>query len=699
MARVAASTSPGRRAGARIAVLALIALVIGARAAALMFDHSLHSIDGVLQTWFALEGFAGGGKLGAEFQSYLGVTMILALVPLYAGLGGTLYASTLAATAAVVAGAFGMAYAIAWASRIVPARQRWAAALVLVFVFHVAGRVVVEAAGYRYPLDFDPGVSLRAVRALLPVLVLPVFVACLRAAFRGRELTGGALLGLASGAGLLWSNDAGPPLVIAVVAALVSALYPRPLVLARMLGAWALGLALSAALILAAVTHGDPAGWLAYNFRDVAGDQFWYFGPWDRETRVLGFADLRFIATSAMQLSGASLGVVTMLLLAICVVVAFVRRLRGRGAPVRMAGFIMLGAATLGTALVPQLGGHVDPGYAAITFMLGASAPLIVFRRAALRRAKGLARALAGGQIVALGAAAGLALAGAEIARTASIVSASDRTVYAEELGFFVTREFHADLRAMRQLAKAWDADAIPQDRRLLSVYTSALDIAAGTNSPTPVGSLIHALGPANRAQFTALVERREVAAVTTIAPDYSGWEAWNTRANWPFFKALRENYRPLARNGQHVVWVNAKEGQRPFAKAECRVVPVSASRLKVEVYSLEVGHADVKVERTGPFATHRSAMLTVHEQSPFTRATREPLWGGYPRYGIANKASLSLFAPVEPSMPTTLTLEVLDGSPIGAATCSARVYPLVEYAVLPGLVEGIADHVEGAAR
>ncbi|MFY7744027.1 MAG: hypothetical protein ACOVQY_01285 [Erythrobacter sp.] len=676
------------------AVLAGVAAVlIALRGAWLLHAHSLNSIDGALQTWFAADHFARAERLGTAFQSYLGITMVLALLPLFVAGGKTLFASTLAAYTLVLLGAFATSYACVWLIRPIPPRMRWQAALVIAFLFYYAGPLAGKASGVAWPATLDPGVSLRPLRGALPFFVLPFFVVLVRRVWlEGRALAGGLPLGLVAGAGLLWSNDAGIPLVIALTGALVLALWPRLVLLAKTLAAFVLGLMTSAGAILLAVTHGAPGPWLQYNFRDVAADQFWFFAPWDRATRILSPADLPNILVHADPLSALSLVV-----LALCVAFAALQRLRGKGAPVRGSAFVSVGASVLGTALVPQIGGHVGAEYNGITFVLGACAPLIVAPAGLWRRARSVLRAIKPGQIAALTALAASGMVGTDAVRLAASPERAQRTAYDPALGFHVMPEYAADLAAMRKLAAAWDAAGVPANRRLLSVYTSPLDIAAGVRSPADVGSLIHALGPDKRAAFTALVDRHEVAAVTTIAPDYSGWEGWLTRANWSFFRALRENYSPVARNDQQVLWVRSEAKRAAYAPATCRVAARGAGRLVLEIAAPGAGVASVSVTRQPPFVTGRGAMLTAVEESPDTVNTADR-WAGFPRYGIANALALELMAPVAPGRPSRLALETLDGSPLGDAVCTAEVLPAIDFAALPPLAEGIARHL-GDAR
>ncbi|MBA4007507.1 MAG: hypothetical protein C0486_01850 [Erythrobacter sp.] len=664
------------------------------RGAWLLHAHSLNSIDGALQTWFAADHFARGEQLGTAFQSYLGVTMVLALLPVFVGFGKTLFASTLAAYMMVLAGAFACSYACAWLIRPIPARARWQAALVLLFLFYFAGPMGGQATGIVWPATLDPGVSLRPLRGALPFVVMPFFVVLVRRVLlEGRALAAGLPLGLVAGAGLLWSNDAGIPLVLALTGALVLALWERPLLLAKTSAAFALGVMVSAGAILMGVTHGVPGPWLRYNFRDVAADQFWFFAPWERATRILTPADLPQILVHADPL--AALGLVV---LALSLAFAAVQRLRRRSAPVRGSAFVFVGASVLGTALVPQIGGHVGAEYDGITFVLAACAPLIVAPAGVWRRVRGVLRIASPKQVALLAGVSALAMVGAEAARLAASPARAERTAYDPALGFYVTPEYAEDLTAMRQLAAVWDAQGIPQDRRLLSVYTSPLDIAAGVRSPADVGSLIHALGPEKRAAFTALVARRQVAAVTTIAPDYSGWEGWLTRASWPFFRALRDNFHPVARTDQHIVWA-AGGGKFKRSDAFCDVVHVTNDRTEISITSLSAGLASIRLERSGAYASGRAAMLTVTEDSPFTRRTGEPGWTDFPRYGVPNADTVEVSAPVEADSPTRLTLQTLGGAFIGSARCRAWVYEPIDFAALPGLPKGVDAYLARVRR
>jgi hypothetical protein len=288
---------------------------------------------------------------------------------------------------------------------------------------------------------------------------------------------------------------------------------------------------------------------------------------------------------------------------------------------------------------------------------------------------------------------------GIEAGRFVSVWTTTDRAVYDERLGFYVTPAYADDLTAIRRLAAAWDTQGIPEDRRLLSVYTSPLDIAAGAASPADVGSLIHALGQQKRAAFTALVANSQVTAVTTIAPDYSGWEGWIRRAHAPFIRALHQHYRPIARNDQQVLWIRTPGRPWQTTSATCRVTALSQGTLAIDITAPVGGVAYLAIIRQPPFATGRGAMLTVTEASPDTATPQADRWTDFPRYGVANSVRLELLAPVAPERATRLTLDSLDGSSIGKATCTAEVSPPFDLAALPSLPDGIARYLAQGAR
>lgn len=659
-----------RPATARLAVLAAILVYAALRTGLAYVDHPLISIDGAFQTHAALSGFASGGALGRDFQSYLGVTLMLALLPAFALLGGTLLASTAAATLAIFAGLAATLHALLRPMRWwTPARRR----LLLAIAFAlVASQLVPHLA----PLA-QPGASLRPLRWALPFLLFPLVLALLRRAVAGSGAKPAFALGLIGGAALLWSNDSGIPAFLSLAGALLLALWGRA-GLSGAVAAFLGGALLAAGGIVLAVTHGDPAPWLAYNFGAVAGDQSWYFGPWDEGDRLRGPADLaRLLLVDPVQ--GAAL--VSLLL---CGLAGIVRRLRGRGAPAMTAAILFLAGSSVGTALLPQIGGHVGAEYGAGLILPGLALPLALFGRRLIPLYRRIApvfdpRLLAPAAALAMGA-----LIAAQALAVFERRPSATGALHVPDLGLYVPAADAPALAAMRALGRQWDAAGRPADRRLLSTYTSALDIAAGAAPPTRYASLIHALGPDGRRDFARAAEAGLAPLATTIVPDYSGWAEWNLRAGWPFHRALLAHYRPVARGTQHVLWARRPAPVPPPAAA-CALRPLEGGGVEVRVDPGRPGRflADVRVARAA--SPGRAVLVAEERDTPLTRAGGAPPWAGFPRYGVPPEGELALGVALEEGRPSAVALFHLGRSrPVAAAGCAATLYPAPDFTALP---------------
>ena len=644
-------------------------------------DHSLFSIDGAMQTWFALEGFASGGRLGHEFQSYLGVTLILFLLPMYLVFGRTLFASSLAANTAVLAGLVAALYAPLRLLRGIAPATLW---------------LVVAALFSAYHAPLETGHSLRPLRWALPFLMFPLILPLLRRMARGEAAMPGMLAGFVAGAGLLWSNDAGIPAVIALgVAILLCGRGGAPCAAVRVAG-YGVGTVAAAAGILMIVTGGAPGGWLAYNFVAVPGDQIWYFGPWERESRILTLWDLRHIPLEMNEFN-----LLVMVVLLVCLTVAILRLLRGRCAPARTAALVFLGLSCIGTAILPQIGGHIEAGYSAGVVPIGLAAPILVWQRQLIRLLRRVPRRLRPGPGLIGAVAIVVTLAGLGFAarHTAQVVERTSVRIMVPELGFTVPPAFAGDAAALRRLGADLEAAGVPPDQRLLPTYTSAVDILLGADRATPVGSIIHALGPAEHDRFVGVVESRSVVFVTTIRPDFSSWSHWNLRADWEFFRALQLNYRPVAANNQHILWQRRDQPlPEPTALADCEVASLETGGLAIRVAGPVPDLLEVELPLTAPLTPGRGAIVVATERSPEVTAAPGEYWreGAPPLYGARPGNPMRLAVPVSGEGPSRLRLEVLDGQVLQAKSCTATRRSWPSFDRLPSFAEFEAGFAGG---
>lgn len=647
---------PRPRWPAPFALMVVLAL-FGLRAVEIYWQHPLGSIDGAMQTWVSVDAFASGEQLGQDFQSYLGITMMLFLIPLFLLGGGTLFASTLSAHFAVFLGVSATLFGLLGLIRGMRPATRW---LLFALLFALL---------FFSPLS-EPGNSLRPLRWALPFFLLPFVLVLLRRIGEGPLVLPALGTGLAAGVALLWSNDAGIPTFASLLFALLLFGVGRRSLLA--LGLVLLGAAVSAGLILAIVTHGAPSGWFTYNFLAVPRDQIWYFAPWRRETRVLEPQDL-WLIFAAMR--GRTL--VVFLLLCGSIAVALLYRALGRGDPVVLSAFVFLGLSTLGIVLLPQIGGHITSGYNWGVLLIGLAGPIIVFQHhlPALQDRFVRLRPPRWAIFATLCVTAILGATALAARQALDLVAASRDRIYVPELGFPVAPATADDAVALRRLRALLDAAGVPDNRRLLSTYTSAVDIILGSERPTEFGSIIHALGPGGRQRFRDVVEERQVAFVTTIHPRFSGWAAWNLRADWPFFAALHRGYVPVARSKQHVLWQRRRVPLDVAAQeTTCTIAPTAHGGARVSVTAPVADLMQLDVTLEDPPPPRRSAILVATETSPDMRDPPAPLWNDAPRYGVEVAPRLSLVVPAEPGEASAVELAMMDGTPLRGAGCRATL-------------------------
>ncbi len=605
--------SPARRsAGSRwpralFALLVLFDVVVPA-----VFAWRMHltvptfHLDGAFQTASGLLRLSEGDLPGRDYYPYLGIGPVFLLYPLFLLLGGDMTASVFAAhymtllTAGLV---------VATIAVLVSARPtKWlfalAAAVPMTVIALVSAwpeaRYADLGCGYCVSLlrtATDPGLSLRPIRAFAPYLLvlLVLFVLSRMWTTRTRMLVIGAGAGTVAA---LWSNDYG--LVSGVgMLALVTLLVLlgelgdgrrlRPL-----LALWgaALGAYVAAGFL---ATGGHFLSYLHYNFTDVRGDQFWYYGSWDRGSRIFSPADL----ARAMVDERATFGVVVLL------VVLAVALWRRRTSELLVA---YLGAATLLGGAAATVGGHASLYFWAFRLWAAAVAVAVVARllvalvtrlrarHAAPDRRPGAAARLV--PVVAVGAV--LALVTGDAVADVVVVRdqlASDRDfVWNDELDGYLDRDYARHVA----LAAEYRGDTVEE-------YMGLLGASEGPNTDLAVDSVIHALGAQRDAFAAEMATRPELVvstapgATTEVGNWDDDWATWNISANWWFYRELFRAYRPEQTSPMTLAWTPS-DSPATWTSVPCRV----------DGYGFELdapaggGLYEVELDYTGPGATAR---------------------------------------------------------------------------------------------
>lgn len=537
--------------------LGVSALVqLGAAAAVyLPFSH----IDGAFQTASGLFRLQAGQLPGRDFFPYLGVGVLLGVYPPFLLYGGDFAASIAAAHLAV---ARSQALAFATVLYLCRGGRGFSVALAAGLLATAAALLWSQPPALLAERLF-PGNSLRPLRSALPYLaVLVVHAALVR-----HDAASLFRLGLCAGLALIWSNDFALPTALGCgLAAFYITWQQRDAARwIRDLSLFVTGACLGLVPLLLA-TAGHLPALLAFNFIDVAGDQWWYYGPWNEEARIFGAQDLPRLLTLPTALG---------LLLLAGIAFQGLRRKHPALLALGWLGLILLLGGTL-ASVGGHLGGYFPPFH---FWALLTTAGLLVHW---------LANRLPGPHLPDLALpicllAGALLVAGAARLQLTTIESkAQDDEAHFRipELGGYLHRSWESYIELARQ------ADP---DHSLFEEYWGIWSAMRRPAPLVPVDSVIHALGRL-RDQGREMLEGRPDWIVTTLP---HGWQTWSLSANYWLYQALLEHYEPVMTSPATVVWRHQPQ------QLEWQPVPCSISSTgdAVQVEAPARGYYELKLQ------------------------------------------------------------------------------------------------------
>lgn len=553
-------------------------------------------LDGSFQTASGLLRLKAGDLPGRDFFPYLGIGPVFLLFPVFILTGGVLTSSVFSAylaTVLLLALLAGVVFALALRVRSV-AFVFGAAGVVLVILVLGSGRFTplpqpVQA--YLAPIFASgiPGNSLRPVRAAAPMLLVAVSVLAL---VRLPRRWGLVVIGVVSGCiGACWSNDfALVPTAVVVIFLLHLGIRTRGWrvrELATLLVTFVGGYLVSGF----ATTGGHFIEYATYNFRDVLGDQFWYFGAWSAKYRVYSVGDF---AEFVLKL-GAAWGVPLLVGLLVLVLVR---------PTLRWTGITAIGwAAFLGNS-VAMIGGHFDDYFLPFrtwTVIAGVAVAAAVVRAGARTVLRGRARASGTTaptrvlRVVGILAVTAVLIGGAvkEVhswSAQHAFVAADTTQQYVPSLGGYLPASF------AEHLASA------PDEGSFVEEYAGLWTAVRGPNRGVKVDAVIHALGT-ERAPFVDYVAKGTDRVVTTAPQMSQEWVSWNMSANWWLYRDLFRHFTPTVTSPNTVVWKRAATTAAAVA-GRCSVAVDGQS---VVVTPGSIGLTELTLHYTGPGRSSRS--------------------------------------------------------------------------------------------
>lgn len=351
-------------------VVVLVLLLLGyisIHAYAASIRISLFHLDGAYQTYSALNRLAIGHRPGVEFFPYLGIGISGVLYPLFAALGGTVFASNIAAE---ISSLTAFAFTSTWLSWLclslllprVPTLTRSAAALSISALLVVVSQYLqAGSAVWFLSVLQTAGNSLLPVRSLLPALVSLAFYAAIQP--RCSPVMFAVYSGAIPSFFLLWSNDYAYTSFALFYMYLAFFSIHRPYFRTGVkITAAIIGAILAYFFILTVITAGNPWQFLAYNFDGVAREQFWYFGPYQEGSRYFGLTDIVFYWNRASFI--ALILISSPFLIAAGTMISVVTGNR------HLASLMLLASTALAAGFLSEYGGHKGYRYYALTSLV-----------------------------------------------------------------------------------------------------------------------------------------------------------------------------------------------------------------------------------------------------------------------------------------------------------------------------------------
>jgi hypothetical protein len=558
---------------------------IAARLAVEYFAFNSMSLDGRFQTFNIVRDMRAGCIPFVDCIPYLGLQTSYLLTASSYVVGETPFGVSVAAHT--------IAWTLATISVVLLLRfsgfsWRWTS-IGAIFVL-----LVLRSVG---PITLDPGNSLRAVRSAAPIvasLLLWLFVHRKSSKLPLDPDYGKAVaFGMIGGFFFLWSNDFGvaTPVALLLVWAAVVEDWRRP---SAALGRTALSVLACVVTVLAILSLSSGVTAWKNTSTQIATTQFWYFAPYGHSARLRELSDLAVLSSTAVaMIIGLFLGGISLA----------VKRFFLKDRSFANAMLLMIVLGTSGGGAIYNIFGQMDSEIwqiaqrVAPVVLLGQVVFWISFFLPKDGQHKSMLKAIPPFIQYALPVIIMAVLVAASFVKDARPVYWAYRTyqqnreaagVVALEaarsaLGAYPDTDVKA-VGCFRRLRDRFDTAGIPENRRIWSQYTSALDLAAGSRQPTSAPTWIFLFSPEAKHELLRTVQAHPPALILTIANDYSVWANWLSRANWPLYKSILRHYEPALRTGQHIIWMRRERPLPEQPAQQCRATQISPDRLRIQV-------------------------------------------------------------------------------------------------------------------
>ena len=657
-------------------VLAAIILLVIIQTVNFSLDLDYKAYNGAFQTFNPLRRMFLGEIPGRDFNPYLGL--------------GTTYIT------AVVTFIFGGNFATSKIS--IYLISVLLHLLVLVTLFFLVGfsikKSVVAAIFVFIIISYDvhklapfweiagPGNSNLGLRSALPFITSWIVLLLFRI-HRNKAQLFYCLTGCVIGIQPLWSNDYGVPSCIALSTIIIIHLIKQEsnkIVKAILLFTCA---AIAFFTVASLLTGGNVINWVSDNFGGVATDQFWYFVWYNGRNKIFSLSDL--FSTPLLYLYLGSLLLVLLYVLT-------------KNYRIKYLLLFYVGLTVIMAGMLSSIGGTVSMRYYLTSILTGFFIiPLAVhlsFPKLRLNITHIVSRKihLLPKHIFAI------VYIPVLIINTVPIYSLvathkSNQAFEVQELGGWLPNKWQHSVQLARNI-KTELKNELPT-RRILSTYSSGMDVVAGAFNPTGIDYIIHALGTHARNHYTESLNLSKPKYITTLREDYTQWETWVRRTNWWFYREFVRDYQPVEATFYNIIWQRLENSKKTiYPKVVCNIDKISNDKSIINIstkdpvnnaiYYVEIGlkyHLEVKPSSI-PIIGNRGIVNVTEKKTALTKAIAKI---GNRSYGIPPSAD-NWYVPVEHQLGTSSVLK-LQAYPANRAkliveSCQAELFaPVDEFA------------------
>jgi hypothetical protein len=257
---------------------------------------------------------------------------------------------------------------------------------------------------------------------------------------------------------------------------------------------------------------------------------------------------------------------------------------------------------------------------------------------------------------------------------------------WVEELGGWLPIYWKKSIDIAKNIKE--ELSSVSSEQRMLSTYSSGMDVVAGAFNPTKVDYIIHVLGDEARDDYLRKFRETKPQYITTLREDFTDWETWVRRTNWWFYRDFFNDYEPVEATFYNIIWRRLEQSKRVNKEAViCEILPENNHRVNLKIktenmvaddrtYYVELAlNYSLSVQSTGvPLIGERGLVNAIENQTALSKWIAQP---NNRKYGLP-PGHENWYIPIEHILgtPSILVIESYpeNRSQLVIKSCEARL-------------------------